>query len=42
MCALGAVCDAARLDDMAEQAEIGQIEPHGTVPTFVFREVKLR
>ena len=41
MRALGAVGDAARLDDMAEQAEIGEIESHGNDPAFGFDEVRL-
>ncbi len=41
MRALGAVRDAARLDDMAEQAEIGEIESHGNDPAFGFDEVRL-
>ena len=38
--ALGAVGDAARLDDVAEQVEIGEIEAHGTA--FLFDEGRLR
>ena len=41
MRALRAVRDAARLDDMAKQAEIGQVEAHRG-SSFVFREGKLR
>ena len=41
MRALGAVRDAARLDDVAKQAEIGEIESHGNDPAFVFGEVRL-
>jgi hypothetical protein len=41
MRALGAVGDAARLDDVAEQAEIGEIESHGNGPAFGFDEVRL-
>jgi hypothetical protein len=33
--------DAARLDDVAEQVEIGEVEAHGTA-TFLFREGRLR
>ena len=32
--ALRAVSDAARLDDVAEQAEIDQIEPHRKHPSY--------
>ena len=41
MRALGAVGDAARLDHVAEQAEIGEIEAHENRPAFGFREVWL-
>jgi hypothetical protein len=41
MRALGAVGDAARLDDVAEQAEIDEIESHGNDPAFGFGEVRL-
>ena len=41
MRALGAVGDAARLDDMAEQAEIGEVESHGDDPAFGIDEVRL-
>ena len=40
MRALGAVGDAARLDHVAEQAEIGEIEAHEKA-AFVFDEVWL-
>src|SRR5437868_9734469 len=39
---LGAMRDAARLDHMEKQPEIGQIESHGPSGTFEFREVRLR
>jgi hypothetical protein len=32
--------DAAGFDDMAEQAEIGEVEAHNT-PSFVFGEIRL-
>ena len=41
MRALGAMGDAAGLDDMAEQAEIGEIESHGNDAAFGFDEVRL-
>jgi hypothetical protein len=41
MRALGAVGDAARFDDMAEQAEIGEIESHAGDLAFGFDEVRL-
>ena len=41
MRALGAMGDAAGLDDMAEQAEIGEIESHGSDPAFAFGEGRL-
>jgi len=41
MRALGAMGDAARLDDVAEQAEIGKVESHGNDPAFGFDEVRL-
>jgi hypothetical protein len=40
MRAFGAVGDAAGFDNMAEQAEIGEIKAHGGA-TFVFREIRL-
>jgi hypothetical protein len=36
------VGDAARLDDVAEKAEIGEIEAHGNRPPFLFNEGRLR
>ena len=41
MGALGAVGDAAGFDDMAKQAEIGQIETHGKQAAFGLREARL-
>ena len=41
MRALGAVRDAAGLDDVAKQAEIGEIEAHGKNAAFAFCEVRL-
>ena len=39
MGALGAMGNAAGLDDVTKQAEIGKIEPHNEPPSFVFDEV---
>ncbi len=39
MRALGAMRDAARLDDMAEQAEIGEIEVHGGTLRILRRQI---
>ena len=41
MRALGAVRDGAGFDDVAKQAEIGEIESHGSDPAFAFDEVRL-
>jgi hypothetical protein len=41
MRALGAVRDGAGVDDVAKQAEIGEIESHGNDPAFVIDEVRL-
>ena len=41
MRAFCAVGDAARLDDMAKQAEIGEIKSHGMNQAFVFHEARL-
>jgi hypothetical protein len=35
MCTLGAMCDASRLNHMAKQAQISQIETHGgALPSY--------
>jgi hypothetical protein len=35
------VGDAARVDDMAKQAQVGKVESHGRYPSFVLDEGKL-
>ena len=41
MRALGAVGNAAGFDDVAKQTEIGEVEPHIPIPSFVFDEARL-
>jgi hypothetical protein len=40
MRAFGAMGDAAGVDDVAEQAQIGKIESHRITYSFVFHEVR--
>ena len=40
MRALGAVGDAAGIDDVAEQAQIGKIESHRVTSAFAFDEAR--
>ena len=40
--ALGAMGDAARLDDVAEKIEVGEVEAHKGQATFLFCEGRLR
>jgi hypothetical protein len=42
MRALGAVRDAARLDHMAKQAQVGEVEPHVVYQSFASDEASLR